>query len=47
MHEQFWACQSRIGQFTILADNDAFPWELLYPKDQANDAGFLVAQNFR
>ncbi len=46
VHEQFWACQSRIGQLTILADNDAFPWELLYPKDQANDAGFLVAQHF-
>ena len=36
----------RIGQFTILTENDAFPWELLYPKDGGNDAGFLVAQGF-
>ena len=46
VHEQFWQCQDRISQLTILTDDDAFPWELLYPRDKANDAGFLVAQGF-
>lgn len=29
---------------TILADKDAVPWELLYPRDPGHDAGFLVDQ---
>ena len=32
------------GQLTILADNDAVPWELLYPLDPGHDNGFLVEQ---
>jgi CHAT domain len=46
VQEQFWACRHRIGQLTIIADHDALPWELLYPWDGVNDAGFLVEQDF-
>lgn len=44
VQQQFWQCRHRIGQLTIIADDDAFPWELLYPWDNVNDAGFLVEQ---
>jgi uncharacterized protein DUF4407/CHAT domain-containing protein len=44
LREQFWDRQKRIRQLTILADKDAVPWELLYPKDPGHDAGFLVEQ---
>ncbi len=44
LREQFWDRQQRIRQLTILADKDAVPWELLYPRDQGHDAGFLVEQ---
>ena len=44
LQEQFWERQHRIRQLTILADKDAVPWELLYPKDLRHDAGFLVQQ---
>ena len=44
LREQFWARQDRIRQLTILADNDAVPWELLYPLDPGHDNGFLVEQ---
>ena len=44
LREQFWERQHRIRQLTILADRDAVPWELLYPKDPGHDAGFLVEQ---
>jgi hypothetical protein len=44
LREQFWDRQRRIRQLTILADNDAIPWELLYPKDRGHDTGFLVEQ---
>jgi hypothetical protein len=44
LREQFWDRQDRIRQLTILADKDAVPWELLYPRDPGHDAGFLVEQ---
>lgn len=44
LREQFWERQDRISQLTILSDNDAVPWELLYPLDPGNDQGFLVEQ---
>ncbi len=44
LREQFWDRQGRIRQLTILADKDAVPWELLYPRDLGRDAGFLVEQ---
>ena len=44
LRTQFWDRQHRIGQLTILADKDAVPWELLYPRDRGHDAGFLVEQ---
>jgi hypothetical protein len=44
LHDQFWERQHRIRQLTILADKDAVPWELLYPKDRGHDAGFLIEQ---
>jgi Protein of unknown function (DUF742)/CHAT domain/MmoB/DmpM family len=44
LREQFWDRQHRIRQLTILADRDAVPWELLYPRDPGHDAGFLVEQ---
>jgi hypothetical protein len=44
LREQFWDRQQRIRQLTILADKDAVPWELLYPRDPGHDAGFLVEQ---
>jgi CHAT domain len=42
LQDQFWDRLHRIKQLTILADQDTVPWELLYPKDLAHDAGFLV-----
>jgi len=44
LREQFWERQGRIRQLTILADDDAVPWELLYPFDPGHDMGFLVEQ---
>jgi hypothetical protein len=44
IREQFWAQRDRIRQFTIASDLDTVPWELLYPVDLANEAGFLVEQ---
>jgi hypothetical protein len=44
LREQFWDRQHRIGQLTILADKDAVPWELLYPRDAGHNAGFLIDQ---
>ena len=44
LREQFWERQQRIRQLTILADKDAVPWEVLYPRDPGHDAGFLVEQ---
>jgi hypothetical protein len=41
---QFWERQGRITQLTILTDHDVVPWELLYPMDPGQDAGFLVEQ---
>ena len=32
LRAQFWDRQQRIRQLTILADKDAVPWELLYPR---------------
>ena len=44
LREQFWERQDRIRQLIILTDQDAVPWELLYPMDPGHDAGFLVQQ---
>jgi hypothetical protein len=44
LRAQFWDRQHRIRQLTILADKDAVPWELLYPRDPGHDAGFLIDQ---
>ena len=44
LRAQFWDRQERIRQLTILADKDAVPWELLYPRDSGHDEGFLVDQ---
>ena len=44
LREQFWERQGRIRQLTIVADNDAVPWELLYPMDPGHNEGFLVEQ---
>jgi hypothetical protein len=44
IRDQFWERQQRIRQLTIIADQDAVPWELLYPMDPGHDAGFLVEQ---
>ncbi len=42
--EQFWQLQSSISAFTIAADRDILPWELLYPLAPGRDEGFLVEQ---
>lgn len=42
--EQFWELSDRIGAFSIAADHDLVPWELLYPLSRRRDAGFLVEQ---
>jgi len=44
LRNQFWDRQGRIGQLTILTENDVVPWELLYPLDPGHDEGFLVEQ---
>jgi hypothetical protein len=44
IREQFWAQRDRIRLFTIASDIDTVPWELLYPVDLDDDAGFLVEQ---
>ena len=44
IREQFWAQRDRIKLFTIASDVDTVPWELIYPVDIDNDAGFLVEQ---
>jgi pimeloyl-ACP methyl ester carboxylesterase len=44
VRRQFWELQDRIRQLTVLSDDPAIPWELLYPIDAEHDAGFLVEQ---
>jgi hypothetical protein len=44
VQRQFWGCVDRIKHLTILSDNDAFPWELLYPGDRGVE--FLVTADF-
>ena len=44
VQEQFWKQVSRIRMFTIVADNDTIPWELLYPLNKTDDNGFLAEQ---
>jgi hypothetical protein len=44
VQEQFWAQAGRIKMFTIAADHDVIPWELLYPLNGGNDNGFLAEQ---
>jgi hypothetical protein len=44
VRQQFWQLRDRIRAFTVASDMDVVPWELLYPVDEGNDAGFLVEQ---
>jgi hypothetical protein len=44
IRRQFWEQAGRIRLFSIASDMDVVPWELLYPIDGSNDAGFLVEQ---
>jgi hypothetical protein len=44
VRHQFWQLRDRIRSFVVASDMDAVPWELLYPVDGAEDAGFLVEQ---
>jgi hypothetical protein len=44
IRSQFWQLRDRIRAFTVASDMDAVPWELLYPVDGGDDAGFLVEQ---
>jgi hypothetical protein len=44
VQEQFWDQHDRIKTFTIAADNDTIPWELLYPRNGDKDDGFLADQ---
>jgi CHAT domain-containing protein len=44
VQDQFWEQAGRIKMFTIAADHDTIPWELLYPMDSGNDNGFLAEQ---
>jgi hypothetical protein len=42
VQQHFWQCFDDIANITILSENDAFPWELLYPGPQ--DVGFLATR---
>lgn len=42
--EQFWQLRGQITAFTIAANRDVVPWELLYPLSDRDDEGFLVEQ---
>ena len=44
IQEQFWEVADKIRMFTIVADGDTIPWELLYPANGQNDNGFLAEQ---
>jgi uncharacterized protein YegP (UPF0339 family) len=44
IQDQFWDQAGRIKMFTIAADRDTIPWELIYPMNGANDNGFLAGQ---
>jgi hypothetical protein len=44
IRRQFWEQAGRIRLFSVASDMDMVPWELLYPIDGSNDAGFLVEQ---
>ena len=44
VQDQFWDQAERIKTFTIAADNDTIPWELLYPRNGDQDNGFLAEQ---
>jgi DivIVA domain-containing protein len=42
--EQFWQLRPGIAAFSVLSEQDAMPWELVYPLSRGSDAGFLVEQ---
>jgi hypothetical protein len=42
VQEQYWEQAGRIRMFTIAAAKDSIPFELLYPLNGNNDAGFLA-----
>jgi DivIVA domain-containing protein len=42
--EQFWQLRPGITSFSVLSEQDAMPWELVYPLSRGSDAGFLVEQ---
>lgn len=44
LQDQFWEQADRIKMFSIAADQDVIPWELLYPANGSNDNGFLAEQ---
>ncbi|WP_431899104.1 CHAT domain-containing protein [Micromonospora chalcea] len=44
IRDQFWQVGADMSAFTIATDHDLVPWELLYPLNADNDAGFLVEQ---
>lgn len=45
VQDQFWEQAGRIDTFTVAAENDAIPWELLYPlSESSDDKGFLAEQ---
>ncbi|MFG2110094.1 CHAT domain-containing protein [Micromonospora chersina] len=44
IRDQFWQIGADMSAFTIATDYDLVPWELLYPLNAGNDAGFLVEQ---
>jgi hypothetical protein len=44
VQRQFWEQADRIKMFTIAADRDTIPWELLHPLNDEHDNGFLAEQ---
>lgn len=44
VRDQFWQLRSHVTSFTIATGTDSVPWELLYPKADSGDEGFLIEQ---
>ena len=44
LQREFWRRRDQITQMTIISQGDPVPWELMYPFDRGQDAGFLIDQ---
>jgi DivIVA domain-containing protein len=42
--EQFWQLRPGIAALSVLSEQEAMPWEVVYPLSRGSDAGFLVEQ---